>query len=82
MNFILFIKKGIALKRLFTRYHVYVEMACNGLFGAGLNSMIGPPDPNKTFTLSQVEIVVFDRHVYNLIIDVEILHDIAKVTWE
>ena len=39
-------------------------MAANGLFGAGANSMIGPPDPNKSFTLSKLEIAVLDKDVY------------------
>lgn len=54
-------------------------MACNRILGEGKDSMIGPPDMNKTFTLSQAEIAVFDREVYDLIIDVETLHDMAKV---
>lgn len=41
--------------------------------------MIGPPDMDKTFSLSQAEIAVFDREVYDLIIDIETLHDMAKV---
>ncbi|XP_070189226.1 alpha-mannosidase 2C1-like isoform X1 [Littorina saxatilis] len=60
------------------RYTVYVEMACNGLFGAGQNSMIGPTDPDKHFTLQQVDIVTFDRDVYGLILDMEILYGMAK----
>lgn len=54
-------------------------MACNRILGEGKDSMIGPPDMNKTFTLSQAEIAVFDREVYDLIIDIETLHDMAKV---
>jgi alpha-mannosidase len=54
-------------------------MACNGVLGVGKDSMIGPPDMNKSFTLSQAEIAVFDREVYDLILDVETLHDMAKV---
>ena len=54
-------------------------MACNGLFGAGDNGMINPADPNRYFTLSCCEAVMFDRQVYDLIRDVELLHDMAKV---
>lgn len=53
-------------------------MACNTLFGAG-NGLINPPVPDKTFTLSQAEIAVFDRDVYQLMLDIETLHDMAKV---
>lgn len=31
----------------------YIEMACNGMFGAG-NGLIGAPDPNRFFNLNQV----------------------------
>lgn len=61
-----------------TRCSLFVEMACNRILGEGKDSMIGPPDMNKTFTLSQAEIAVFDREVYDLIIDIETLHDMAK----
>lgn len=54
-------------------------MACNGMFGAGDNGMIKPPDLNKQFTLSCCEVAVFDRRVYNLLRDIELLYDLAKV---
>ncbi|XP_061176887.1 alpha-mannosidase 2C1-like [Saccostrea echinata] len=60
------------------RCSLYIEMACNGILGVGGDSMIGPPDMNRTFTLSQAEIAIFDREVYDLILDVETLHDMAK----
>ncbi|XP_063403459.1 alpha-mannosidase 2C1-like [Mytilus trossulus] len=59
------------------RYKLYVEMACNTLFGAG-DGLINPPVPDKTFTLSQAEISVFHRDVFELILDIETLHDMAK----
>lgn len=55
-------------------------MACNGLFGVGKNGMIAPSDPSKNFTLQRVEIAIFDRDVYNLILDMEILHGMSKVS--
>ncbi|XP_078331778.1 alpha-mannosidase 2C1-like [Crassostrea virginica] len=61
-----------------TRCSLYVEMACNAILGEGKDSMIGPPNMDKSFTLSQAEIAVFDREVYDLIIDIETLHDMAK----
>uniref|UniRef100_A0A8C0IZ64 Alpha-mannosidase 2C1 n=1 Tax=Chelonoidis abingdonii TaxID=106734 RepID=A0A8C0IZ64_CHEAB len=57
---------------------VYVEVACNGLFGAGKGSLIAPPDPDKKFTLHKAELVVFNRDVHELLVDFEILVDMAK----
>ncbi|XP_077372933.1 alpha-mannosidase 2C1 isoform X1 [Festucalex cinctus] len=57
---------------------VYVELACNGLFGAGQGSMIAPPDPNRTFSVHKAELVVFNRDVRELLTDFEILIDIVK----
>uniref|UniRef100_A0A8C8AXV4 alpha-mannosidase n=1 Tax=Otus sunia TaxID=257818 RepID=A0A8C8AXV4_9STRI len=57
---------------------LYVELACNGLFGAGKGSMIAPPDPDRRFTLSKAELVVFNRDVYELLMDLEILLDMAQ----
>lgn len=56
----------------------YVEMACNNMFGAGNSGMINPPDMNRQFTLELAEISVFDVDVYKLLIDLQILHDMAK----
>uniref|UniRef100_A0A8U8CKN3 alpha-mannosidase n=1 Tax=Geospiza parvula TaxID=87175 RepID=A0A8U8CKN3_GEOPR len=57
---------------------LYVELACNGLFGAGQGSMIAPPDPDRRVTLSKAELVVFNRDVYELLMDLEILLDMAQ----
>uniref|UniRef100_A0A8C3LKI4 Alpha-mannosidase 2C1 n=1 Tax=Chrysolophus pictus TaxID=9089 RepID=A0A8C3LKI4_CHRPC len=61
---------------------LYVELACNGLFGAGKGSMIAPPDPDRKFTLSKAELVVFNRDVYELLVDLEILLDMAQLLGE
>ncbi|KAH1183665.1 alpha-mannosidase 2C1 isoform X1 [Mauremys mutica] len=61
---------------------VYVEVACNGLFGAGKGSLIAPPDPDKKFTLNKAELVVFNRDVHELLVDFEILVDMAKFLGE
>uniref|UniRef100_A0A8B9J1X0 Mannosidase alpha class 2C member 1 n=1 Tax=Amazona collaria TaxID=241587 RepID=A0A8B9J1X0_9PSIT len=61
---------------------LYVELACNGLFGAGKGSMIAPPDPDKRFTLSKAELMVFNRDVYELLVDLEILLDMAQLLGE
>uniref|UniRef100_A0A8C8R4X5 Alpha-mannosidase 2C1 n=1 Tax=Pelusios castaneus TaxID=367368 RepID=A0A8C8R4X5_9SAUR len=57
---------------------VYVEVACNDLFGAGKGSLIAPPDPDKKFTLNQAELVVFNRDIHELLVDFEILVGMAK----
>ena len=54
-------------------------MACNEMFGAGEGGLINPANPDRYFTLSCCEAVVFDRQVYNLIRDVELLYNMAKV---
>ncbi|KGL94651.1 Alpha-mannosidase 2C1, partial [Charadrius vociferus] len=61
---------------------LYVELACNGLFGAGKGSMIAPPDPERRFTLSKAELVIFNRDVYELLVDLEILLDMAQLLGE
>ena len=59
--------------------HVYVEMACNGVFGEGNNGVINPPKLDKTYALSQVELAVMDANVFHLIKDLEVLTKLAKV---
>ncbi|XP_035191627.1 alpha-mannosidase 2C1 isoform X3 [Oxyura jamaicensis] len=61
---------------------LYVELACNGLFGAGKGTMIAPPDPDRRFTVSKAELVVFNRDVYELLVDLEILLDMAQLLGE
>ncbi len=56
-----------------------MELACNGLFGAGQGSMIAAPDPDRKFSLHKAELVVFNRDVRELLTDFEMLVDIAKV---
>lgn len=63
----------------FSSLSLYMEVACNGLFGAGKGTMIAPPDPDKKFTLNKAELVVFNRDVHELLVDFEILLDMAKV---
>ncbi|XP_068847464.1 alpha-mannosidase 2C1 isoform X4 [Capricornis sumatraensis] len=57
---------------------LYVEVACNGLLGAGKGSMIAAPDPEKVFQVSRAELAVFHRDVYKLLVDLELLLGIAK----
>ncbi|XP_021489225.1 alpha-mannosidase 2C1 isoform X1 [Meriones unguiculatus] len=57
---------------------LYVEVACNGLLGAGKGSMIAAPDPEKMFQLSQAKLAVFNRDVHSLLVDLELLLGVAK----
>lgn len=58
---------------------VYVEVACNGLFGAGKGTFIGAPDSDKMYSVQRAELVVFNRDVRELLTDFEMLVDIVKV---
>uniref|UniRef100_A0A7N6AJ25 Alpha-mannosidase 2C1 n=1 Tax=Anabas testudineus TaxID=64144 RepID=A0A7N6AJ25_ANATE len=57
---------------------LYVETACNGLFGAGQGSMIAAPDPNRTFSVQRAELVVLNSDVRELLTDFEMLVDLVK----
>ena len=60
--------------------HVYyVEMACNGLFGAGEATLISPPNLDKSWILSKAQITVRDNEVHSLMVDFEIIIDLIKV---
>ncbi|XP_037539458.1 alpha-mannosidase 2C1 [Nematolebias whitei] len=57
---------------------LYVEMACNGLFGAGQGSMIAAPDPNRMFSVQKAELAILNRDVLKLLTEFEMLVDIVK----
>ncbi|KAK3724930.1 hypothetical protein QZH41_005689 [Actinostola sp. cb2023] len=57
---------------------LYIEMAANGLFGAGKDGLINVPDPSRRYSLSMAEIAVFDTDCYNLINDLTVIIDLAK----
>ncbi|XP_053742227.1 alpha-mannosidase 2C1 isoform X1 [Synchiropus splendidus] len=57
---------------------VFIELACNGLFGAGNGSMIAAPDPNRKFSVQKAQLVVFRRDVRELLTDFELLIDAVK----
>ncbi|KAK0148878.1 Alpha-mannosidase 2C1 [Merluccius polli] len=57
---------------------LYVELACNGLFGAGQGSMIAAPDPNRKYSVQKAELVVLNRDVRETLTDFEIMVDIVK----
>lgn len=61
------------------RYTLYVEMAANGMFGAGRDGLINAPDPSREYTLSMAEVAVFDAAYYQLLMDLTVITDLAKV---
>ena len=54
-------------------------MAANGMFGAGKDGLINSPDPARVYTLSMAEIAVFDTVVYEVLMDLTVIIDLAKV---
>uniref|UniRef100_A0A6Q2ZN64 Glycoside hydrolase family 38 central domain-containing protein n=1 Tax=Esox lucius TaxID=8010 RepID=A0A6Q2ZN64_ESOLU len=61
---------------------LYIELACNGLFGAGQGSMIAAPDPDRKYSVQKAELVVFNQEVRELLTDFEMLVDIVKLLGE
>ncbi|GBC03648.1 hypothetical protein RclHR1_05230010 [Rhizophagus clarus] len=59
------------------KFEFYLEMACNGMFGNGSNT-INPPDPNRTFRLNTVELVVPNKDAWDLFYDFQVILDMAK----
>src|SRR5689334_15599181 len=59
-------------------YTYYVELACNRLFGEGAGDLIAPTDNNRTFSVNRVDLRVFNRDIWNLIIDFQQLHGMAN----
>lgn len=49
------------------------------MFGVGRNGMINPPDDSRQFHLDMAEIAVFDQDVYDLVMDLTLIIDMAKV---
>ena len=54
-------------------------MAANGMFGAGKDGLINAPDPLREYTLSMAEVAVFDTACYQLLMDLTVIIDLAKV---
>ncbi len=61
------------------RYTLYVEVAANGLFGAGEGGLINPPDPSRHYPLSTVDVAVFNQEAYDLLVDLTTIIDMARV---
>ncbi|KAJ3000858.1 Alpha-mannosidase 2C1 [Globomyces sp. JEL0801] len=69
------------------KINLWIEVAANGMFGyatisincsAGVPTMIGAPDPNRSFTLAKAELVVADELAQALYWDLEVLLGIIK----
>lgn len=60
------------------RLRLYIEIACNGLFGAGRGGDIEPPDMTKRYTLDECCLAIFDRDAWALIHDVTLLAELVK----
>lgn len=58
---------------------LYVEVACNGLFGAGRGGDIEPPDMDRYYELEECCLAVFDSNAWELLHDVTLLSGLAKV---
>ena len=61
--------------------HFYQNMQIRiftGLFGAGVNGMINPPNPNQTYNLNKAHLFVRDPAKYDVYMDLSVLYEIAK----
>ncbi len=61
---------------------LWLEVACNGMFGVGREGMINAPDPARSFTLTQAEIAVHRPALGALQRRLAVLHDIARTLGE
>ncbi|KAH7162751.1 glycosyl hydrolases family 38 N-terminal domain-containing protein [Dactylonectria estremocensis] len=59
---------------------IYIEMACNGMFGNAPDgkTSIAPPDPNRHFTLSKADIVAVNVPARMLLFDMWQIGDAAR----
>lgn len=62
-----------------TVHRVFVEASANCRIGDGNGDMIGPAKLNKTFRLDLVEITEFNQTVYDLLMDFDILLQMAQL---
>jgi alpha-mannosidase len=61
------------------KHRIYIEMACNGMFGnAPGGDSIQPPDPNKTFMLYECKVVAVNPDARELYTDMWIISDAAR----
>ena len=66
--------------RDFDKEHtIYIEMACNGMFGNPRGGdIMQPPDPNKYFTLTEADLVSINLDARALFYDFWIISDAAR----
>ncbi|KAF9582151.1 Glycoside hydrolase, 38 vacuolar alpha mannosidase [Lunasporangiospora selenospora] len=57
---------------------LFIEMACNGLFGVGNDGITNAPLNDRKFTLSQVEIAVPNKAAWQLYYDMQIISGMAN----
>lgn len=57
---------------------LYIEIACNGLFGAGRGGDIEPPDMSRTYSLSECCLAIFNPAAWDLIHDVTLMKGLAE----
>lgn len=65
-------------RKLNKTHIIYSEMACNGMFGVGMNSDISPPDPNRYFNLRTCDLIIPNLKARALYIDYLIITDAAR----
>uniref|UniRef100_A0A5S6QY64 alpha-mannosidase n=1 Tax=Trichuris muris TaxID=70415 RepID=A0A5S6QY64_TRIMR len=57
---------------------LYLEVACNSRFGAGKGDTIAPADPSLTFKVRAAQISIFNRDVFDLIMDFDVLNSMVS----
>ena len=57
---------------------IFIEQACNGLFGNGFNGMLQAPSDDRYFTLNKVDLLVPDLDARALRHDFEVLRECAS----
>ncbi|KAL7629336.1 Glycoside hydrolase, 38 vacuolar alpha mannosidase [Parahypoxylon ruwenzoriense] len=57
---------------------IYIEMACNSMFGNPAGDIIQPPDPNRSFQLVKADICAINLDARQLWIDTWIIGDAAR----
>ncbi|TPX58087.1 hypothetical protein PhCBS80983_g03399 [Powellomyces hirtus] len=62
------------------RFNLYIEVSCNGMFGAGIggNGSIQPPDEKRMYQLETAEIIVRNELAWDVQRDVEVLVGMIK----
>lgn len=51
----------------------YLQCTCNGMFGVGQGSIIGPPNPAASFSIHRCEAVMFDAEIEEWIRGMQVL---------